>query len=322
MKINYFWKAIVSAVFMGIVLVLFGLYCGKSDEMKNHENNINQDSSNTENQTADANKTAIADQTGEKAGFPLVGIRDTEKRSLKSGYIDQTFEIDIFLPRSYHSKSKKYPVIYVLDAEYNFGCVSYITRRLIKGKEIPEAIVVGIAYDTDYEDFYLKRARDLTPTHFAPNRFPLSGGAEKFSNFLRDELFPFINNNYRAVEENRVVLGHSFGGLFCFYVLFKQPDLFNRYLIVSPSMWFDNSILFSYEKEYAEEYKNMHAVVYCAAGERETDGIKIQAKNMVEILSLKKYKNLTIKYKLFEDESHRSVPPLAYTKGLRYIFSK
>jgi predicted alpha/beta superfamily hydrolase len=81
----------------------------------------------------------------------------------------------VSLPRGYEAESGRYPVVYVLDAETNFGATSYIAHRLAKNGDIPKVLVVGIAYDTTYDDFYKKRARDLTPVR--TRRFEGSGGA-------------------------------------------------------------------------------------------------------------------------------------------------
>jgi enterochelin esterase-like enzyme len=97
-------------------------------------------------------------QTGAVNAEPSrrVEIRDTEMRFLTSKYVDQTYEIDVFFPKDYHNETFRYPVLYVLDAEYNFGCVAFIAKRLIKNGDIPKALVVGIAYNTTEDDFYVK----------------------------------------------------------------------------------------------------------------------------------------------------------------------
>ena len=108
-------------------------------------------------------------------------------------------------------------MLYVTDAETNFGWVTYIVQRLIKDKLIPPIIVVGIAYGTDYNSFYKLRSRDLTPIESemgsTSNPDP-AGGAGKFCDFLSNELFPFIDRNYNVKNGERALYGHSYGGLF------------------------------------------------------------------------------------------------------------
>ena len=99
-----------------------------------------------------------------KNKFPEVTIKSTESRKLESQFTKENYEIDVFLPPEYNNDTIHYPIVFVLDAEYNFGCVTYITRRLIKNGDIPNVILVGIAYESDDEDYYYKtRMRDCTP---------------------------------------------------------------------------------------------------------------------------------------------------------------
>ena len=86
-----------------------------------------------------------------------VRIRDTEMHYIESKLIGEKLEVDVYLPRAYNNEDKHYPVVYITDAEYNFGAVSYITRRLIKNGDIPNVILVGVAYSVAYDDFYHKR---------------------------------------------------------------------------------------------------------------------------------------------------------------------
>ena len=84
-----------------------------------------------------------------------VTIANTDVKWLTSKFNNQTYQIKISYPKSYFKNAQRnYPVLYVIDAETNFGGVSYIVQRLIKDQLIPEILVVGIAYNTDYKNFY------------------------------------------------------------------------------------------------------------------------------------------------------------------------
>jgi predicted alpha/beta superfamily hydrolase len=266
-----------------------------------------------------SSKQTVQDSDNNKI-YPKVQIRDTEVRQLQSKYVDQVYEVDIFFPKNYKTGKKRYPVIYVLDAEYNFGCVSYIARRLIKNRDIPEVLLVGIAYNTTYDDFYEKRNRDSTPQSNIHGYH--TGGAENFILFLRNELIPFVNNNYRTISEDRTVVGHSITGFFGCYALFKHSDLFNRYIIVSPSLWYSNEVIFQYEKEYANNHRDLEASVFFTTGMDESDRIVNTAKKFIRILSGRDYPGIHFKSMMPEDEHHRSLFPFAFTKGMRFVFSK
>ena len=256
---------------------------------------------------------------GQKLSFPQVSLRDSEMRRLKSQNTGWEYEIDVSLPTGYSSKSDRYPVIYVLDAEYNFGCTAYITRRLIKNSDIPKVLVVGIAYDTDYEEFYRKRMQDSTPESKIHGYN--TGGVAPFLAFLKEELIPFIDSEYRTVKGDRTIVGHSITAFFCCYSLFKQPSLFKRYIIVSPSLWFSDEIMFDIEQKYAEEHKELKATVYFSTGLDESKRMVSTSERFIQIMKTRGYTGLKFNGVMAVGEHHRSIFPLAFTRGLQSVFS-
>jgi predicted alpha/beta superfamily hydrolase len=247
-----------------------------------------------------------------------VEIRNTEMRFLTSKHVDQTYEIDISLPKDYNREKARYPVLYVLDAEYNFGCVAYIVRRLIKNGDIPKVLVVGVAYNTTEDDFYIKRERDCTPPSAMYGR--RSGGVENFIRFFQEELIPTIDHHYRTIPGDRTIAGHSIGGFFGAYVLFKYPDLFAKCLIVSPSLWYSNDVIFQYEKEFAQTHKTLKAAVFLSTGKDESAQMIRTTEKMIRTLEDRKYAGLRFANLMPEGEHHRSIFPYAFTKGVRWLF--
>jgi predicted alpha/beta superfamily hydrolase len=132
-------------------------------------------------------------------------------------------------------------------------------------KQIPQMVIVGIGYPTtDLGDLFALRMRDYTPTvdvafvdGFAENmglpltRLPRSsGGANHFLTFLRSELFQLIEANYQGDPRRRILSGWSFGGLFGLYTLFRHPETFSDYLILSPSIWWDEKVILREEEAF------------------------------------------------------------------------
>lgn len=308
---NRFLISIAIIVLAGVLLIGFTVGFGA----------IQDQPSQKEKKETNATGSSSIEESSDKPGdYPPVMIRGTELRKLKSKYVDQEYEIDVALPLHYEESEIRCPVIYVNDAEYNFGCVSYIARRLMKQGDLPPVIVVGIAYDTGYEDFYDRRARDLTPTKGGgPSGKYGSGGAEAFSTFLEKELIPFIDVEYRTVPGDRTIVGHSYGGLYGLYALFKHTELFSRYLVVSPSIWYDRRVINTYEKEYAASHKDMTARVYLSAGSEEAR-ISVDTPIMGKTLTGRKYPSLKLNTVIEQGEHHRSIVAIAYTRGLRYLF--
>ncbi len=124
------------------------------------------------------------------------------------------------------------------------------------GPEIPELIVVGVSYPVAG----YRQTRHLRVVDYTPSSYPLadsvlsddlgvdvrSGGGPDFLQVLKDELLPFIDDNYRTTPD-RALAGHSLGALFVAYALFEDPSYFGRYLISSPSLWWNEGEMFARE---------------------------------------------------------------------------
>ncbi|MEM9676108.1 MAG: alpha/beta hydrolase-fold protein [Bacteroidota bacterium] len=252
-----------------------------------------------------------------------VVLANTEWKELTSEFNGQTYTIKVKLPRGYESETATYPVLYVTDAETNFGGITYIVQRLIKDQLIPPMLVVGIAYDTDYSTFYKLRSRDLTPIEdkeltFESNKKPdPTGGAGDFSKFLSQELFPFIAETYRINPEERALYGHSYGGLFGAYVLLNRPELFNRYLLLSPSLWYYDEMML--EEVNAANLDVEPTQLYMASGEFEgrIDDLQVE---FVDRLSARNIENLAIEAEVMDNETHRTIFGPGFTNGMRYLY--
>ena len=141
-----------------------------------------------------------------------------------------------------------------------------------------------------------------------------------FLEFIRKELFPFIESNYRIDTNVRMISGYSFGGLFGLYALFHDPGLFNKYFIGSPSIGFKDGISLQYESNYANTHEDLKANVFMSVGEKEKSYTK-NLQKMLEQLNSHNYKNLKLKTVIFENESHLTCYPAALSRGLIELFS-
>ena len=191
-----------------------------------------------------------------------VVLTNTETFLLSSKNVRDDFKIDVSLPKGYYESDQKYPAIYVLDGNRFFSIVAGIMKLLHTGMDAPKVIVVGIGYKTDLEHAKF-RSRDYLPT--SVEELTYSGGASKFLSFMEEELIPSIENNYR-VNGDRILSGMSYSGLFTMYTLFTKPSLFNNYLIGSPSLYYDNEIIFKYEEAYAKKHDDLAVNVFISVG--------------------------------------------------------
>jgi hypothetical protein len=141
---------------------------------------------------------------------------------------------------------------------------------------------------------------------------------------------PLINSEYRTKPDDRALWGDSFGGLFGLFVLFHQPDAFNRYVIGSPSIWWDQAVAFTYESDYAANNSDLRAKVFMSVGElEEPEGVPEAAAmamvsnvyKMAELLQERNYPSLELTKHVFEGETHSSVLPMVLSRGLKVVFA-
>lgn len=156
--------------------------------------------------------------------------------SLYSNVLNEQRNIRIILPEGYKSNSEKtYDVIYVLDGERVAKVVSAIHDMTSNWKEIPKCIIVGV--DNKEIEGVKQRNRDLLPTYV--ERFPLSGKADNYIKFFKDDLIPYINKKYPTTNR-KTLFGHSHAGTFAMYTLLNEPTLFSAYVLADPSLWWDD----------------------------------------------------------------------------------
>jgi len=227
---------------------------------------------------------------------------------------------------------KKYPVIYLLDANNHFKTVTRIITELgINEKIIPEMIIVGITNTN--------RWRDLTPTKAKPGQYfatsniiANSGGGDNFISFIEKELIPYIDNNY-PTDSYKMFIGHSLGGLTVMNTFIENSNLFNSYISIDPSMWWNDQRLLNKIKttEFNKIYDKKS--LFLAIASKGIDFNRISSdkrKSSKHIQSLIKLdsilknrtnKELSFKVKYYKDENHGSVPTIAEYDGLKYIFN-
>jgi uncharacterized protein len=252
-----------------------------------------------------------------------VCLENTEQFSITSEYVKgENYLIQVGLPFGYSSSHKSYPVLYVLDGDYAFGITKGITDLLLIGKEIKGIIVIGISYGKGVFAWSIKRTRDLTPSHdtiFAKGQN--TGGADNFLKFVQYELFPAVNRNYRTNPDSSAICGESLGGLLNSYILWKQPELFKGYIIISPSLIWNNKSVLKLESEYFINHKELNKAVYIAYGSLDSKEVIISpATELIQMIQMHNYKGLRLVTRVFEGETHMSVPSVAITNGLKTLF--
>lgn len=249
--------------------------------------------------------------------FSQVTIPETEVRRLDSSVTGRSYDIYVRLPDEYvQDRVKKYPVLYVLDGQWDFKLLDSIYGGLYYDGFVPEMIIVGITYSGSNADYGALRAMDYTPV---PDVFISgSGDAPKFFAFIKEQLIPFIEANYRADSSQRALMGSSFGGTFSLYAMFTEPKLFSRYVIGSPIVTYGHRFAFEQESAYASSHKDLPVRLFLSVGELEPMAGPVQ--EFMQIIREHNYTGLEIETRIIEGERHAGNKPEAYNRGLRFIF--
>lgn len=263
---------------------------------------------------------------------------------LHASHLGRDYELYVSLPPSYGSGQRSYPVVFVTDAPYAFPVTRAIEARIAgHSQELPEFILVGLGYAQGDTPEYSRR-RDYTPSAHGdrdaksdmPGRPVVYGEAEGYRRFVADEVFPFIASHYRADMTHKVFAGHSYGSLFGAYVMLTSPEMFDGYVLGSPSLWFDHRLLFAREATFAATHKDLRARVYIGAGEFEalqpkgrprdprysTDGDMVaDTRDFAHVLASRRYPGLKLRDDVIAGEDHLTVAPALITRGLMWTLS-
>jgi uncharacterized protein len=241
-----------------------------------------------------------------------VALPRTNTLHIKAKSNGIAYKLYVSLPRDYEKSRQRYPVIYALDADYSFAIARNVVEHLADREHLRWAIVVGIGYENNDQNqipqYRMNRTRDYTPTHtldggYGPEYQKVSGGAPKFRQFLGEELIPLIDRTYRTTKE-RTLVGHSYGGLFSTWTMLTT-NLFTGYIIVSPSLWYDDSFIFGLKGTPS-------ARAYIAAGATENPVMARDARRLAKLAG-------DHKLEILDDETHNSIFPSAFSRGIRFV---
>ncbi|GGH59584.1 esterase [Filimonas zeae] len=264
--------------------------------------------------------------------LPQVTIPETQP--LNIGVIDQLYSkelgekrvLNIYLPEGYNTQdSVVYPVTYLLDGSvdedfihvaglYQFNSFEWINRA-------PKSIVVGIAT--------VDRRRDYTlPTTVSDDKkkYPTSGHSDKFIAFIEKDLQPFIEKKYKA-GKTRTIIGQSLGGLLATEILLKKPTLFNKYIIISPSLWWNNGSLLNESSALLQDTFSQKTAVYIAVGKEGLTPstpprvMEVDANLLAEKIKSTRSKNVSLYFDYLPQEDHATIAHQAIANAFKFIYT-
>jgi predicted alpha/beta superfamily hydrolase len=256
-------------------------------------------------------------QTGSNAVPPQVQIAGTQVLKMNSSITGQEYELYVSLPREYDDTSKTFPVIYLLDAQWDFTLAYAIYGEQYYDGFVPGTIIVGITWGGNNPDYDKRRAFDLTP--YPAGRPDSYGNAEKFLSFIKKEAIPFVEKKFRAKKEGRVLMGSSFGGLFTLYALLKETDVFGRYIMASPAWEWDKKSLLTDIAKFSNVRLGKPVRVFMTVGQYEN----VQAfEELAKTISDLKISGLELKTLVVTGAGHSGTKAEGYTRGFQYVFKR
>ncbi len=251
----------------------------------------------------------------------ILGVID----QIESKQLSETRILNIYLPEGYNpNDTVRYPVIYLLDgsADEDFihvvGLVQFNNFPWIN--RVPKSIVVGIAT--------VDRRRDFTyPTTVEEDKvnFPATGHSDKFIAFIEKELQPYIDQNYKT-NKSKMIIGQSLGGLLATEILLKKPMLFNKYIIISPSLWWDNASLLNSGSEMLIETFSQNTDIYIGVGKEglapttTPHVMEVEANLLAEKLMNSKSSHVTVYFDYLPQEDHATISHQAIFNAFRMLY--
>jgi uncharacterized protein len=231
-----------------------------------------------------------------------------DKISFESKVLDERKTIVVIPPYNYKDRpGEKFPVVYVLDPGNNlfatFGIVNYYSDML---KIIPRMIIVGIVSNDREKDYLPAPSKD----------YPTGGGAGKFLRFINSELVPFIDSAYPSSSE-RCIIGHSAGGLFAVYALENQPELFNSFICIDPSLWYDDQSCVRQMPDFLKNNKDIKKSIFISLSNEKGMGVF----PFIDALETYAPEGLKWDYIHYKNETHNSLGFKSICAGFEMVYT-
>ena len=229
-------------------------------------------------------------------------------RTIQSSILEEERTLIVDLPDDYASTNTEYPVFYMLDGgERSFAKASSELKALQDTGQVPRMILVAIT-NTD-------RNRDMIPVR-VPGR-PTSGGSAEFLRFVREEMLPFVEQNYR-VSDFSVLMGTSNTALFAVYTLLHQPSTFDAYLASSPMIGHCPELIQSAADKLLKSNPTIENSLYIIYGDRDSPSVTERVPDLMKQFESNMPRGFRVEDVVLRGQSH--VPASSLTRGLKWIF--
>lgn len=244
----------------------------------------------------------------------MQGLGDTRYHHVESEVIGRAYHIYVRLPDGYGESDERYPTVYVLDGGNLFPMLAPYYQYLRFGEEVPDMILVGISYGGDTVDEGNYRSTDFTAPSDERDYW---GGAPRFQAFLREELFPLIEENYRSNENRRIIFGQSLGGQFVLYTALTHPKLFMGHIASNPALHRNLEFFLEHHADYRGPTQSS---LFVGIGTEDDPRFREPALTWAQHWLADQQVPWRMNVVDLAGHSHMSAPPAAFRDGLRWLF--
>jgi len=242
--------------------------------------------------------------------------------------VKDTFTISVQLPLAFQQHpERKYPVVVLTDANFYFPMLAPVLHQYEVGGLLPPLILVGIGYKSFPIMNSLRVRDDLYPAAIPSDEMKAPGGGKMFYQFITKELLPEINAKYPSQQNNRTLLGHSFGGYFSLFSLLEQinnsRDDFSGFVSASPSLWYNNFYLNQLPQKLIKyPIKDTLNIVLTVGGAEEKQWSVEPVKKLSGQFGKLNLPRIKFSNEIYNNLTHMDVGLLSFTRGLELIYNK
>lgn len=218
----------------------------------------------------------------------------TKVYTITSDKLQESREVIVRTP-PFYKEGNTYPVVYVLDGEWNFEFVASYLDYMTDNEALPQMIVTGVKN--------VNRNRDYVPR--ADQFFADTGEADVFLSFVKDEWVTKLENDYPS-NGKRIIVGHSFGGVFSLHAFFKEPELFDANMAFGASAWIGDRVLFEEANALFDSDQDLDSFVYMAVGEGDGGPTVPSSRDLADIFTEKAPETLDWTFDITPQTDHFS----------------
>jgi predicted alpha/beta superfamily hydrolase len=256
----------------------------------------------------------------------------TDTHKILSAYNKKEYQLKVLLPENYSANDTlRYPILYVLDGDYSTNLFQSTLHLFSLAPELQDVIIVTIdGVNRSHEQWLASRYYDYTPSsdpqadtaiaRFMKTPIVPSGGADAFLQTLEKQILPWVEQHYKT-NADKGLYGHSLGGLFAAHCLLQKPNLFRKYSINSPSLWWRQGEMAKQFAATATANAAIDARVFLSAGKLEGNFMIAPIDAFEKVINTN-FPGIKMNYKIFEDETHVSVVPVTCTRTLKTLYPR